>query len=479
MECKKGLCDHCDIYEKEKMDILFKVMDNENDVTLTDGKGIVIRISDSYEKHYGVTKEDIIGKSIFSLESAGIFRPSVTAVVLEKKRKATILQKNKLGESILTTGVPIFGDNGEIQYVISFNSIDIANMTTLQEKYIKLTELMREYNAELNQLQMKEINNKQLIAKSRHMAGVVELISQIADTNANVLITGETGVGKSMIAKIIHQKSGRVDGPFIEINCGTIPENLIESELFGYEKGSFTGASNKGKVGKIELAKGGTLFLDEIGDLPLNMQIKLLEVIQEKSITRIGGLERIDVDFRLIAATNLNLKKNIKANLFREDLYYRLNVIPIQILPLRERTEDIAPLVLSFLDQFNNKYDRNISLSPGALEVLEGQSWPGNIRQVENLVERLVIMAKHDRIDPEDLPDDVDLNGYREKTELEGSLEEMMEVFEKTIFTKAFHTYKTSVAVGNALGISQATAARRLRKYIPHYSILTNEVKRD
>jgi transcriptional regulator with PAS, ATPase and Fis domain len=338
---------------------------------------------------------------------------------------------------------------------------------------------MREYNAELNQLRMKEINNKPLVAKSRHMAGVVELISQIADTNANVLITGETGVGKSMIAKIIHQKSGRVDGPFIEINCGTIPENLIESELFGYEKGSFTGASNKGKVGKIELAKGGTLFLDEIGDLPLNMQIKLLEVIQEKSITRIGGLERIDVDFRLIAATNLDLKKNIKANLFREDLYYRLNVIPIQILPLRERTEDIAPLVLSFLDQFNGKYDRNISLSPEALEVLEGQSWPGNIRQVENLVERLVIMAKHDRIEPEDLPDDVDLNGYREKAGLEGSLEEMMEEYEKTIFAKAFHTYKTSIAVGNALGISQATAARRLRKYIPHYSILTNEVKRD
>lgn len=452
------------------MDILFKVMDNENDVTLTDGEGIVIRISDSYEKHYGVTKEDIIGKSIFSLEAQGIFKPSVTAVVLEKKCKATILQKNKLGDSILTTGVPIFDDAGKIQYVISFNSIDIANMTTLHEKYIKLTELMSEYNAEINQFHMRDINDKVLVTKSKHMANISELVSQIADTNANVLITGETGVGKSMIAKIIHQKSGRSDGPFVEINCGTIPANLIESELFGYEKGSFTGASNKGKLGKIELANGGTLFLDEIGELPLNLQIKLLQVIQEKVITRIGGLKKIEVDFRLITATNLDIKKNIKANLFREDLYYRLNVIPIHILPLRERTEDIVPLVISFLEQFNKKYDRKISLSTEVFDILEEQSWPGNIRQVENLVERLVIMAKDDLIDLENLPDDIDLNGHRKKENMEGSLDEMMEEFEKAIFINAFKTYKTSIAVGNALGISQVTAARRLRKYIPDYA---------
>jgi len=470
VDCKKKLCDECDIYEQEKMDILFKVMDNENDVTLTDGEGVVIRISDSYEKHYGVTKEDIIGKSIFSLEAQGIFKPSVTAVVLEKKCKATILQKNKLGDSILTTGVPIFDDDGKIQYVISFNSIDIANMTTLHEKYIKLTELMSEYNAEINQLHMKDIHDKVLVTKSKHMANISELVSQIADTNANVLLTGETGVGKSMIAKIIHQKSGRSDGPFVEINCGTIPPNLIESELFGYEKGSFTGASNKGKLGKIELASGGTLFLDEIGELPLNLQIKLLQVIQEKVITRIGGLKKIEVDFRLITATNLDLKKNIKANLFREDLYYRLNVIPIHIQPLRERPEDITPLAVSFLEQFNKKYDRNISLTPEVFEVLEAQNWPGNIRQLENLAERLVIMAKQNRIGLDDLPEDMNLDGYMKKTAIEESLDKMMEEYEKTIFVNAFKTYKTSVSIGNALGISQATAARKLRKYIPNYT---------
>ncbi len=255
-------------HKDEKMDILFKVMDNENDVTLTDGKGVVIRISDSYEKHYNVSKDEVIGKSIWELEDVGIFKPSVTAIVLEKKCKATILQKNMMGESILTTGVPIFDDEGEIEYVISFNSIDIANMNSLQEKYNKLTELMQAYNEEINALRMEEIKDKELVTKSNHMEKIKTLVDQVADTHANILITGETGVGKSMIAKIVHQKSGRVDGPFVEINCGTIHENLIESELFGYEKGAFTGANEKGKMGKIELANGGTLFLDEIGNFP-------------------------------------------------------------------------------------------------------------------------------------------------------------------------------------------------------------------
>jgi PAS domain S-box-containing protein len=408
-ECKKKQCGHCEVLEEEKMDLLFRVMDNENDVTLTDGDGIVIRVSDSYEDHYGVTKEQVIGKSVFDLEAEGVFRPSVSAVVLEKKRKATILQKNKLGKTIVTTGVPIFGDAGEVRYVISFNSIDIANMTSLQENYIKLTEMMKEYNAELNQLRMQELSDKVLVVESKHMESVFELISHVADTNANVLITGETGVGKSLAAKLIHRKSGRAEGPFIVINCGTIPENLIEAELFGYEKGAFTGAANKGKIGKVELAGGGTLFLDEIGELPLSMQIKLLEMIQEKAVTRIGGFQKIDIDFRLIAASNRDLKRAIKENRFREDLFYRLNVIPIQIAPLRERPEDIGPLASMFLAQFNRKYAREVALAPEVFAILEKQEWPGNIRQIENLMERLVIMAKNDHIGPEDLPEDAGL----------------------------------------------------------------------
>lgn len=458
-------------HKDEKMDILFKVMDNENDVTLTDGKGVVIRISDSYEKHYNVSKDEVIGKSIWELEDVGIFKPSVTAIVLEKKCKATILQKNMMGESILTTGVPIFDDEGEIEYVISFNSIDIANMNSLQEKYNKLTELMQAYNEEINALRMEEIKDKELVTKSNHMEKIKTLVDQVADTHANILITGETGVGKSMIAKIVHQKSGRVDGPFVEINCGTIHENLIESELFGYEKGAFTGANEKGKMGKIELANGGTLFLDEIGELSLGMQMKLLQAIQEKEITRVGGLNKIKVDFRLIAATNRDLKKRIKENLFREDLYYRLNVIPISIHPLRDRPDDIRPLVENFLVRANGKYNRNVTIQEEAIALLEKHSWPGNIRQVENLVERLVIMSVGDLVTAFDLPTEIRYGGRSHYGIGEtDSLKEILESVEKQIVKEAYEKGGTSIAVGKTLKISQATAARKLRKYIPGYA---------
>ena len=332
MEHKHCICTQCKDWEtcsRDRMDIIFRVMDGENDVTLTNRDGIVLRVSDSYELHYGVSIANVIGKSVYDLEAQGIFKPSVTSAVLNKGKKVTLLQENKRGEAVLTTGVPIFNKNNEIEYVISFNSIDIADITGLNDKYEKLSRIMEEYNAQLQYLKMKELEENTLITKSKSMSDINELILQVADIDTNVLITGETGVGKSLIAKILHRVSSRSEGPFIEINCGAIPPALIESELFGYEKGAFTGAAQKGKMGKIELAKGGVLFLDEIGELSLDLQIKLLQVIQQKAISRVGGLEKIDVDFRLVAATNLDLEKAVKNGTFREDLFYRLNVIAV------------------------------------------------------------------------------------------------------------------------------------------------------
>lgn len=468
-------CKICKYYEEKRMDILFEIMNNENDVTVTDGKGVVLRVSDSYEKHYGLKSGDIIGKSVYELETMGFFKPSVTASVLKQKKNITILQKNRQGDDILTTAVPIFDKRGDIQYVVSFNSIHIAGVSTLRGQYERLNEMMQEYNQEVNKLRLRTLREKDFISKSKSMENIRELVSQIADTNATVLITGETGVGKSMIAKLIHENSNRSEGPFIEINCGTIPENLIESELFGYEKGSFTGANNKGKMGKIELAKGGTLFLDEIGELSLNMQIKFLHVIQEKVITRVGGLVKIDIDFRLIAATNRDLEEDIQKGMFREDLFYRLNVIPIKVPPLRERTDDILPLIMNFLNRFNAQYKKNVKLSAEALNVLEKQSWPGNIRQVENLIERLVVTARNNIIDKNDLPDDLEVE--QESLKITGSLKEILENYEQKVFINVFTKYHTSVAVGKALGISQTTAARKLRKYIPGYTHLTENRK--
>lgn len=468
------ICMQCSSREqchKDKMDIVFRIMDNENDVTLTDEKGIVLRVSDSYEEHYGVSKEEIVGKSVFELEQKGIFRPSVTVAVLKEKKKITVLQVNKKGDKVLTTGVPILDEEGAIEHVISFNSIDIAEVTSLYDNYSKLTSLMREYSEEIRHLRVRELGDKSLVVKSKEMSDINDLVLQIAEIDANVLITGETGVGKSMIAKVLHQTSNRSEGPFIEINCGTIPPTLIESELFGYEKGAFTGASNKGKKGKIELANEGTLFLDEIGELPLDMQIKLLQVIQQKVISRIGGLDKIKVDFRLVAATNKELEKAIQKGEFREDLYYRLSVIDINIPPLRERQDDIVPLIVNFLGKFNTLYQKDISISSDALMLLENYEWPGNIRQVENFIERLVVTFKGKLAQVQDLPKEFQVVRSKNINLSSGSLSHLLAEYEKEIFVDAFNKYKTSIAVGKALGVSQTTAARKLRKYIPGYAL--------
>ena len=473
MVYKNCICRNCDdraVCSKDRMDIIFRVMDGENDVTLTDGNGIVLRVSDSYETHYGVRLEDVVGKSVLELEKQGVFSPSVTSSVLREKKKVTILQKNKMGDTVLTTGVPVFDDTGEIEYVISFNSIDIADMTTLSEKYEKLNVIMEEYNTQLQRLKMKDMQKNMFITKSRSMSDINELMIQIADIDSNVLITGETGVGKSMVAKMLHMVSNRAAGPFVEINCGAIPPNLIESELFGYEKGAFTGADRNGKIGKIELADNGVLFLDEIGELSTDLQIKLLQVIQQKTISRVGGLEKIDVDFRLVAATNKDLQKAVKEGSFREDLFYRLNVISIKIPPLRKRREDILPLIMGFLDRFNTRYRKNLEISSEALHLMELYDWPGNIRQVENFIERLVVITRNQEVLACDLPEEFRML-RKSPDKYEGSsLSDMLEDFEREIFASAFRKYRTSIAVGKALGIGQTTAARKLRKYIPEYT---------
>jgi transcriptional regulator with PAS, ATPase and Fis domain len=249
-----------------------------------------------------------------------------------------------------------------------------------------------------------ELDRSEIVGKSPSMAKIFDVIRKVAPTTTNILITGETGTGKELVANAIHANSPRKLNPFIKINCSAIAENLIESELFGYEKGAFTGAVSS-KPGRFELAHKGTLFLDEIGDLPREMQVKLLRVIQDHEFERVGGIQTIKVDVRLVAATNRNLQQDVKEGLFREDLFYRLNVMPIHVPPLRERKEDIPALVSYFMDQFNRKLDRQITGADAeVMELFRDHDWPGNIRELENLTERLVLMAKGDTIVMGDVP---------------------------------------------------------------------------
>ncbi|MDR2089213.1 MAG: sigma 54-interacting transcriptional regulator [Clostridiales Family XIII bacterium] len=450
-----------------QMDFAIKVMDNENDITITDGNGIVLKVSDSYERHFDVRKESVIGQSIYELEKMGVFSPSVTAAVLKEQKKVTLNQRNKNGEMITVTGVPIYDDDHNLKYVVSFNSIDIAEISTFQEKYEQLNKFIEEYHSEIEEIRLRGIKKSDIIAKSGAMENVFKMIVNIADTSVNVLITGETGVGKNLIAKLIHKQSDRSNSKFIELNCGAIPDNLIESELFGYEKGSFTGADSRGKTGLIELADRGTLFLDEIGELPLNLQKKLLQVIQEKKVMKVGATKYVDVDFRLIAATNKNLQKLIEEGEFREDLYYRLNVVPIEIPPLRERTDDILPLIMYYIEIFNDKYKKRKFISQYAIDALINYPWPGNVRELENLIERLILTVADDEIEIENLPDQI--RNALTMNMAGRTLNEMMNIHEKRIIESAYMKYRTTTKIAEALGIGQSSAVRKLQKHIAGY----------
>lgn len=446
----------------ENFDAIFDAI--HDDLLISDGQGIVLRISPTFEDVYGVDGDYVVGKSIYELEEEGVFTPSIIAKVLEKKEKITMQQRNRTARRIVVTATPVFDEKGKIQLVVSF-SRDITEMVELQRQYTQLENKIEQYTEEINQLRQKAAIEDGVIGKSRQMVDILETIHRVADFDANILFLGPSGVGKTMLSKIVHQQSKRNKGPFIDINCAAIPEHLLESELFGYERGSFTGAGSKGKVGLIELANGGTLLLDEISEMPLSLQAKLLKTIQDKVITRVGGTKAIKVDFRLITASNRNLEDFAKKGLFRKDLYYRLNVIQIQIPSLRERRDDILPLIDYFTEKNNEKYGLHKSFQPHALEALVNYSWPGNVRELSNIVERALMTSEGDQIQREVLPAEV-LKEEEKQTRDVNDLNKAIEEFEGELIRDAYRKYGSSIGVGKALGISQPTAYRKIQKYI-------------
>ena len=309
-----------------------------------------------------------------------------------------------------------------------------------------------------------------IVCKSEQMKRIIRIADKIGDTNSTVLISGDSGVGKEVIARYIHQcNENRED--FVKINCGAIPERLLESELFGYETGAFSGARREGKPGLIEKANNGTLFLDEIGEMPLNMQVKLLQVIQEHKVTRIGGVEPISVDFRLITATNRNLKEMVESGNFREDLFYRLNVIPINVPPLTERPQDIIPLFEHYSELFNNQYDKEVQFDKSAQNVLLKYEWPGNVREMINLLERVIVTAEDQAvIKGEDIKEQLNVN--ETNTQLEEiivndimPLKEAVNEVEKKLISLAQKEGKSTYEIADMLGVNQSTIVRKMKKY--------------
>lgn len=438
----------------------------QDDILVTNTDGIILKVSEATEGIYNMNSKDMIGRSVYDLEKEGVFTPILTPMVIKEKKKITFVQTTMEGKKLLVTGIPVFDPDNKLVRIVSY-SHDVTELLNLKKYLTDIEDEMERVKSELEMLRNLHSYTDGMIATSDEMKNVLHLALQVADIDVNVLLLGESGVGKSHIAKFIHNKSPRKEGPFIEVNCGAIPETLFEAEFFGYESGSFTGANTKGKVGLAELAKGGTLFLDEIGELSLANQVKILKFIQEKQFYRVGGTKLRIVDFRILAATNKDLEKAIEERTFRQDLFFRLNVVPITIPPLRKRATDIIPLVDNFLKYFSEKYKRERSLDEGVIHLLLTQEWKGNVRELINLIERLVVTSSKQLIEVENLPDRY-RNSLSEIPSVGGgdrTLKEILENIEKQVLMNARKRYKTTSNMAVALGISQPSVVRKIRKY--------------
>lgn len=441
---------------------LVPILDSISDaIFIDDAKGYTLWINRASEEVYKIKRKNIIGKHVSFLEDEGIFTPSVARLVMEQQKEVSIIHENKEGKRLLTRGIPILDKEGNISKIIT-TSNDITELVSLQNQ------LESVQNTLFGLAPQEKFNNEGLVAASQAMYNVLQLIKRLATVDSTVLITGESGVGKGLVANLLHKNGSRRDSPFIKVNCGAIPENLIESELFGYERGAFTGSKNEGKKGLFEAAENGTIFLDEISELPLNMQVKLLQVIQEREFTKVGGITSTPTNVRIISATNRDLLHLVHENKFREDLYYRLNVVPISVPPLRERTEDLLPLIKITLNENNKKLGDHKELDHTALAMLMKYSWPGNVRELQNIIERLIITTRGPVILPENLPwfiiDEQQIFTNQKGSSIE-DLKETLNDTEKALLIKIMAKYKSTRAAAKALGVSQPTVVRKLQKH--------------
>ena len=460
---------------------IYWINDNENDfisktlessfdeIFICDKHGRAIYCNKTFEKHYGITCSEMMGKYIWEFVDDGVVDRTLLRDVIEQKVPMTYEQTTRVGKTILNTTTPVLDENDEILFIVE-NCRDITEINKLkQDLYDTSKKLM---NAQKN-LDMRYGDNykEDIEFTSAKMQEVNNLVDNMAKKDVTMLVLGKSGTGKSMLAKRIHAMSNRFEKPFISINCSTIPENLMESELFGYEKGAFTGASDKGKKGLVENADGGTLFLDEIGEIPMSVQAKLLEFIQEKTFVPVGGTRSKKIDVRIIAATNQNLPDMIEKKLFREDLYYRLSVITVNIPSLSERPEDISLLLDHYMEYFNCKHSVNVNMTEAARRSLERYSYPGNIRELEHLVEFLILNSEKEKIQLSDLPTNVlDHNDLKsiindDMSNENLTLKEMLSLEEGRIVRRAYQNYGSSYKVAEKLGISQSTAHRLINKY--------------
>ena len=453
---------------KLSRELLKTILDNLYDeVVAVDANDRIIYANKASEKHYCVRKGSMVGKNVYEVPAWANWEPNTLSTVKEAKKRITLEQTSPLGEKILTTATPVLNENNDIEMIV-YNVRDVAQLESVKQGLELTRELLEEIENQKGE-KLFSLPDCDLVAENKEMQELITLAESVAVVDATILLEGESGTGKGLLAKFIHNKSLRKEAPLLVINCAAIPENLLESELFGYTPGTFTGGQKQGKKGLIELAQGGTLFLDEIAELSPNLQAKFLHVIQEKQFTPLGGREVKTANVRIIAATNRHLIEMIKEGSFREDLYYRLNVISLKIPPLRERPEDIPSLAYTFLRKFDKKYNANHDLASEFLDRLLQHPWNGNIRELENLMERLTITIKEPIIDVNHLPahfsETLEIS-CQELFPLNTSLDDIKEEIEKDLIQRAYKRYRSSRNVAKSLKISQTKASRLIRKHV-------------
>ncbi|MGE5373059.1 MAG: sigma 54-interacting transcriptional regulator [Solirubrobacterales bacterium] len=437
---------------------------------ITDGNARTLRINQAVTRMTGIGPDQVLNRTMGELVEDGILSGSGTLLALESRRPETTILTTNTGATLLVSSTPVFDENGDVFRVVT-SVRDISELNMLKQQLEQMEGLKDHFEFQMKQMRLRD--SGELVFKNAEMERIVFQAMKIAEVDSTVLITGESGVGKEVIAELVQSNSRRKKGPFVKVNCAAIPENLMESELFGYDAGAFTGAKREGKPGLFEVANNGTLVFDEIGDIPMHLQVKMLRAIQEREILRVGGTKPIRVDVRIIAITNRDLEEMVRRDEFREDLFYRLNVVPIHVPPLRDRKEDIPLLVRHFLDKFNRRYDLKKTISAEVVDLLTKHSYPGNIRQLENLIERLVVTSTSGTIGVSELPrgfgkgDEPEIRSGVRPVELNQilPLKAAVENVERMLLERAFSVVDSCHKAADLLKVDASTVSRKANKY--------------
>lgn len=453
-----------DISEMEQSRNLLKQMEMVIEFS-TDGiyvvkpEGITLLVNSAYEEITGFRRGELVGRHMEDLTKEGYFDQSVSLLVLEQKKRISVIQKIGGKKDVIATGTPVFNETGEMEMVVT-SVRDITQLNELKQELNKA----RSFSQIHQHRYALEFDGKEqaIVFRSNKMEQIYDQIHHVAPFPTSILLSGPSGAGKEVVANLIHHLSNRKDKPFIKVNCAAIPELLLESELFGYEAGAFTGANREGRIGLLELADKGTIMFDEIGEMPLSLQVKLLRVLQEKQVQRVGGTKPRNLDIRIISATNRDLREQIKEGKFREDLYYRLQVVEIRIPSLAERPEDIDVLVDHYFSYYCRSFRIEKHLSDQTKHILNAYHWPGNVREMRNLIENMIVSVPSTVIEPHHLPQHIYDSTLPWSN---GTLKQRVEEFEKRMIQEALEQHQSLRKAAAVLGVDHSTLVKKLKRW--------------